>query len=804
MESIRRIMQLSTCLWGGIYNPIIPVCSTIPDAWNTRHFRDPSGLQIAKGYLDFFEPDVFVEAKSGLADQLGLANAKLDFGRERVLPLDVFFAPYNDHVPGVPFGLGIFNLYKDLYEREFKFVARHEHRIALFDSGSPEDDAFIEAAFGGFPKSGPLEVLSQSYADAFDPEKLAPIAGNWVKVVKERFRFPLHFTTHGISRDPDGQSDLRFFVVDPVSAPDLLDLWNIRQFYPHIFPVNVRWMKECRDFLTEFIKANYRPIPGNPYGTMIDTTVQFGRSIPEEDARAVAEEAGLTELPPGAWGFNFGYDPIWRAARDDFVRQPCRARVSVKSIDLALTVSREGDEHVVRFPALSPDFASPYGNSSARWVNVLKFRRYGTGETLALTLPSNFTGKPLSRWRFGGFTIVSREGFVLPQEFNNNSEYLRLMTGRQAVIDWLGRNGVTATPSDPGQIADQVLDALGGLWGAGLIADRDTLELLDRMAKSVRKHADGTVEEFPDRTADVKKWKELVERRANSSFARHLSLDSFIKANVLRLGISIQCPNCMKNNWCGLGSLREQVTCERCLKNFDFPQGSLDFKHTPWQYRVVGPFSVPNYASGAYSTALALRVFARTLETGFRNLTYSTGLDFKIENENPFEVDFTLWYQRGSTIDRDEEPSLVFGEAKSFAAEAFKNEDIARMKKLAEKFPGAFLVFATLKNDLAVSERNCIAALAKWGRQPLDTGLPRAPVIVLTGTELFANWNIKQTWKDLGNQCARLADHPSVRLGNLWTLADITQQVYLGLPDRLAELRAAHLPQSRLVDADDA
>jgi hypothetical protein len=46
---------------------------------------------------------------------------------------------------------------------------------------------------------------------------------------------------------------------------------------------------------------------------------------------------------------------------------------------------------------------------------------------------------------------------------------------------------------------------------------------------------------------------------------------------------------------------------------------------------------------------------------------------------------------------REEEPVLVFGEAKSFAAESFKPEDIARMRKVAELFPGASIVFATLK-----------------------------------------------------------------------------------------------------------
>jgi hypothetical protein len=65
----------------------------------------------------------------------------------------------------------------------------------------------------------------------------------------------------------------------------------------------------------------------------------------------------------------------------------------------------------------------------------------------------------------------------------------------------------------------------------------------------------------------------------------------------------------------------------------------------------------------------------------------------------------------------------------------------------------------------------------------LPDGRPRAPVIALTGTELFAGWEIEHAWKDMGDPHAKFVRHPIVRIENLWTLADITQQLYLGLPD---------------------
>ena len=793
--SLRRIFQTCTCLWDGVFNPIIPACNTLPDAWKDHHpALDPSPKDLAKGYVDFFEPDVLVEAQQGLATAVGITVADLDFGHPRVVALDTFFNAGDRRDSDVPFGTNVFYIYKDLYEREFKFVPRQERRVAIL-AGDSVDASFVEASFGGFPTSGPLAPLSQAYVDAFDPIKLVPSAENWIKVVKEDFRLPLHFTREGLKRDPDGWSEPTLFVVDPSSTLDLIDLWNIRQFHPQILAVNLSWFKESKEFLIEFVKANYRPLPGNPHGVMIRPTIQFGRSISEERAKAAVEEAGLTGLTGTQWSFKLWYGPIWEADRDDFVVRPRRARIVAASTDLELTVSDEGPDLRCRFVSLSPAFVDLHGVASARWVNVLKFHNYGMNDALALTLPSSFTGEHSRRLRVGGTTIISREGFVLPQRYKQYREYFRLLTGQEAVISWLGSHGVEAEPSDPGRIADQILASLQGFWGTHLIADRDTIKLLDEMSKSVKKHVDGKLEEFPDRSIDVKRWRGLVHRRANAKFGRGVSLDSFIKANVLRLGLVLECTNCRKKNWFGIEGLREQLTCERCLKLYAFPQGSLHFDRTPWQYRVVGPYSVPNYAEGAYATVLAINAIANGLGSDRANITYATGLNLKFGAAMPFEVDFTLWYKRMKILDLEEEPVLVFGEAKSFAAEAFKQDDLGRMRKLADKFPGAFLAFATLKDNLSDVEKEEIGRLATWGREPLADGRPRAPVIVLTGVELFSTWNIEQSWKDFGGQHAKFVEPPNVQLDNLWTLAEMTQQIYLGLPHPHAHL-SSPLPAS--------
>ena len=131
------------------------------------------------------------------------------------------------------------------------------------------------------------------------------------------------------------------------------------------------------------------------------------------------------------------------------------------------------------------------------------------------------------------------------------------MTGGEAIAAWLKAHGVEATPSEPGRITEQVLRSIGGIRGAALLVDRDTLKLLDDMAKSVRRFTDGTIEEFEDHAVPVNRFKELVRRRVNAGPYYWISLDAFVKANVIRLGLSLTCPNCTKKNWIALRRWRK-------------------------------------------------------------------------------------------------------------------------------------------------------------------------------------------------------------------------------------------------------
>jgi hypothetical protein len=76
-KNVHEIFQVSTCLWGGMYNPIIPFFKRLPQWWERKGYHFDNAKQIINGYLDFFEPDFIVEAEKGIADGFGFDQGRV-------------------------------------------------------------------------------------------------------------------------------------------------------------------------------------------------------------------------------------------------------------------------------------------------------------------------------------------------------------------------------------------------------------------------------------------------------------------------------------------------------------------------------------------------------------------------------------------------------------------------------------------------------------------------------------------------------------------------------------------------------
>ena len=133
-------------------------------------------------------------------------------------------------------------------------------------------------------------------------------------------------------------------------------------------------------------------------------------------------------------------------------------------------------------------------------------------------------------------------------------------------------------------------------------------------------------------------------------------------------------------------------------------------------------------------------------------------------------------------------PTAAAHEAKSFAKEAVTDRDIKALKVVADAVPGSVVVVSVLKSDFGNDEKERLAEFTKWGWE-LTHGRPRAQVLLLTGIELFADFDVQMAWKHAG------APYPGDPLLDVFhdldTFAHATQKIHLGL-DYYADLRAQH------------
>lgn len=779
LTSVRKIMRLSCCLWGGIYNPIIPVFRTSPKEWKRNTLGTHKGAEITKGYIKFFEPDVYVEAEEGLLEEAGLGelSSKNNFSRQITRSLSKFLTAENGKEWSEPrFGLTVMDVLRNLYQSERQFQPR-DKRHAVYVQQNRDAGAAAEAIFGVYPSQKDASYFLKGFKDVFQPKVMSAGPKAWLEVFKKGAHFPLRTTRHKLELSRRWHDELVIFIFDPKKSTDLIDLWNIRLESNPILPVPVDWFAALSEELKRAVAIQYKPIAGTPQNLMQRTIIEYARSIPQKISEQITSTF-VKNLPTDSVGFKLWRTRVWEG---QMKHGPIIRRMNVTAEEKRTKIEIiERDGHFSgEFETISPAFASRFGGQDSRWANVVRLSTLGV-EKVGTLYPLNTFDKEWPPLTLSGTerVSVSSEGLVFSQTHKGWDQYVTLESQENTIISFLQKLGIKGKLSDPGYIAKQMFEHLGGWWGLHLINDAETLKLLNKMAGGLRRKSNSqdTIEEtFERRTAPLKDWSDLVARRSQSR--RPISIEEFTRRNVIRIGLETDCPHCRFVNWHSIATATYSLTCERCLNIYDFPQGGMREHNRNWHYRVVGPFSVPDFARGAYASLLALR-FLQNFSLR-ANVNFAPAIELKWSSVDA-EIDF-IALRGGDDISSEEEPRLVIGETKSFGSgELITSRDLARLKIVGEKIPGAVILVSVLREDFTSKEKSILTPFVKWGRRPDKEGKPTNPVVLLTGRELFFDHLLGPTWKSFGGRYEEFSDYEHTE--DLDAVADATQQIQLNLP----------------------
>jgi len=766
-KNISKIFQINTFLWGGKFNPIVPFFKKVPKWWG-KNYKSYNAKQILNDYLDFFEPDFIVEAEEGLADNI-------IFDKKRILQLENLLK--EDEYESQRYGLNVNDLYIHLYEKKYQFERRHKPNIINVKAKEKYLQTFISCIFGTFLEDENFSYLEGNYIDIFEPKEVQLNGQALAELYQSHYFAPLDIGHSKIDIEyHDKIPNPILFIMDIKETKDLLDFWNLRTIYRDIVPIPKQWIEELSPFCKEFISEHHRPSPWQKEH-MFNSTTMFSRSISEDEAKNIYSDYIQVDIQ-GANHVQYWYPNI-KIEQSDWVMGLKRPILKYDESKKEINLSND-ETNRIHFETLSPNFAKKYDNK-IRWANIINIEDWSFKNQIATNFPTNYRNPIFPKLNFsGGFLLPTTEGLTIFPEYINSSHIWRLENGTKTINQWLAQHEIKATVSDAGKSTQQIIDTIGGVVQVYSLTNRNIIEQLNKMANTPL-----------TRSFQINKFENLINKNIPKSPFPNTRAELLVEQKVVELGLELKCSKCDSWNWYTINNLDYSLTCNRCLKIFNFPitkPNNSDYSR--WAYRVIGAFALPDYARGGYSASLAIHFFERNIGlSNDLNITWSGGQELTLKSGEKAEADFILWTQKKEFSDLNKPTDIVFGEAKSFAKDAFKDSDIEKMKLLAETFPKSILVFSTMKefDEFSQDEISRLKKLAEWGRGYNNKNKEiRAYVVVLTGLELFINdfGGLSRAWERKGGKHKELTSRAMIQhnLSNLKLLAELTQQIYLDMP----------------------
>ena len=539
-ENVLEIFRINTCLWGGMFNPIIPFLECVPSWWERFPIGSENAKQIINGYLDFFEPDFLVEAEEGLANGLG-------FNSERVLHFeDVLVKP--GEWEGEKYGLSVQDVYLALYQEIFRFETRHPSNIVSVEARDAVYANFVASNFGSFPVQEQFGYFERSYKEIFSPEHTILDSTTISKLYNSRHNAPLSISHAKIQIDYHDHQELRLFILNAKEGSDLVDFWNLRAINRHIVAIPIQWIEELAPFCKELILQVYRSQNNSPNRHPLRPVSMFARSIPTEAIHEIFQSFLKVEEREANSLSDF-YPAIWKKPSEWVIRT---TRPTLEADRKKLNIQISGDNPEIQFDSLLPDFANEYG-SRFRVANVVRIHDWDHTGQIATVLPCDHKNSPFFKsFRYGtqgAHFLPTTEGFVAFPEHRDFSQRWNLDVST-AFNKWFSANGTPATPSDAGMATQQIIQTLGSFWGVGCLAHKGVIKLLDRISNRP-----------VSKTAEYQEFRCDLKRALDCEKLSERIFETLVERKVVELGLELKCSKCGSWSWYSVKQLDYLLTC---------------------------------------------------------------------------------------------------------------------------------------------------------------------------------------------------------------------------------------------------
>ena len=476
-EQVREAIRLSSTLWGGVYFPIIPLYKRMPKTWKDP-VKAPEAKKVILGYLDAFDPDILVQFSKSVPDFI----AKLRL--EVIKPTDVWDGLAKERNLSPKFGIGIFELLRDIFEEYFRYKPKYPVKVVL-PKIPAQFSLFWASLFGEIP-STVLDAVEKQYGEPLEIEKIDFALGKLTDTLAGNVFFPRRIVQRGVNTSSRAvfRRNAAAFFMGATNLEDIVDFWNLRASGRQVLPIPQQLQSDpgLRSLVIDFLKHHRRPWRHNPKVCDYASIIR-GRSRTMDELMAYAKTLNIAKEPDDPSDSPFlalqhWYPRMW----DEWARDRDGAVADISG-EVEGAVEIDPKKMQVNFKPILPKFAGKYGyHGEPRCANEISFSLYGSDDYLAGVFPKssgeNYK-RAISSWgSLGDDWRVGRNGLVklVRDDFNDTRD---IPTAESVVFAWLADFGWKPEVSPPGLLAKQMYQQLEGFLS--ILKNEKLLGLFEHM-----------------------------------------------------------------------------------------------------------------------------------------------------------------------------------------------------------------------------------------------------------------------------------------------------------------------------------
>jgi hypothetical protein len=674
--------SLNAALWGGIYNPIVPLAP----------------VESRNGLLKAFDPDILIN----LAGAEPPADSAARYEYRIIAPGDLVRTDTGTGRRRLGFGFNILPIIRHVHEKEVRFVMEPTRAALLIPDGVEGWPEFVAFAYGSFQW---LPAMDANFEDAFRHGLRARAINLPVLTPPPDYEdlvLPINFTRYGL-QSWGGRASFSshiIYIADHQNLTDLIEFWNIRATGRTVVFVPVA-ASQAFEPLIRFIAAEGR----YPINQQVENhaDLQKGPSVTEAAFDEVCNWIGTLDLGPlakRAWRPRFGLE----------------IEFYVGDIHVAEIQASEGEEisileneRMMPVKMILPPFLNEQDTVKGEFAWSVDISM--TGGYLRPEWMFSFPNEPSVEAVVRRATIampsevrLGRRGLVLRQDGPRSSLQLIPVATKDVFGALFRQAGLEAESSEPGRYAEQIIKKMGSLHGdCRVFKIRGVRDILDYLGKGTTLTKGNmnqiVMSELPDRDGQ-KNWRpELYSDLFLRGVQRHppgfgIIFDILLEKQIIRPGFAFECRYCSKRDWYHVSEFGEEYTCRYC-----FTRQRVDFASTQeWQYKADGLFQIPDSAQGSVAVIISLWRFSDLTHPNGRYVT-SQNLVAK-DSGRRYEIDYAFMV----TGTFDTSYDLVLGQAARFGD--FTDDEVRTTAEIADRFTQKpYLAFSTLKDRYSDAER---------------------------------------------------------------------------------------------------